>query len=372
MCADLDASMHVRRGNFLLDASVRVADGDVLALLGPNGSGKTTLLRALAGHLPLESGTVSAGSRVLSRQSTEASAARGGIHVPPERRRIGLLGQEALLFPHLTAEENVAFGKRSRGVRKSTALREARDWLRSVGLADYGRRKPNELSGGQQQRVAIARALAAQPDVLLLDEPMAALDVQTAVLVRQVLHDQLILSGTTTILVTHDVLDAIVLADRIAIVQDGRIVEEGPTPRVLARPRNRFTAAVMGVNLVTGVTDADGHLLTPEGTVFMGLPSESLEPGTPAVAVFRPSAVQVYPAQPPRAEHVNQWQAGVGSLEPSSGGILVRATAGADSSGEVEFAAELSASAASALNLRAGQVLWFCADVRDVTIHGVS
>lgn len=282
---------------------------------------------------------------------------------------MGLLGQEPLLFPHLTAEENIAFGRRSRGVRNVDAVREARDWLRAVGLTEFGRRKPAQLSGGQQQRVAIARALAVRPDVVLLDEPMAALDVQTAVLIRQLLHDQLARSGTTAVLVTHDVLDAIVLADRVAILHDGRIIDEGATSVVLAKPRNRFIAALVGVNLLPGVMDVGGQLRRPDGSAFAGLPADEPIPhsGTAAAAVFRPSSVRVHLTEPAPAHAVNCWQESIASLEPSSGGILIR-TADTDSAGIV---AELSPAEVTDLKLRPGQRIWLTVASEDVSIHSL-
>ena len=189
----MDARLLVRRGNFSLDVELRVEHGEVLALLGPNGSGKSTLLGALAGLIPIEEGVVTVSGRVLTKR------VRGTrLVVPPEHRGIGLLGQEPLLFPHLSALDNVAFGPQSQGMPKATARGEARDWLRAVELDGLDDRRPAQLSGGQQQRVALARALAAKPNVLLLDEPLAAVDVQTASLLRQLLRDRLTQTRTTT------------------------------------------------------------------------------------------------------------------------------------------------------------------------------
>ena len=248
MTVALQTQLRVRRGDFVLDAALQVRRGEILALLGPNGSGKSTLLGALAGLIPLESGTVTVAGRTISDTDR-------GIAVPPEHRGVGLLGQEPLLFPHLSAIDNVAFGRQSQGMRRPDARAEAGGWLSAVGLDGLENRKSSQLSGGQQQRVAIARALAAQPQVLLLDEPLAAVDVPTASVLRQLLRERLAQTGTAAIFVTHDVLDAIVVADRVAIMQEGRIVETGPTQRVLGAPRTRFVAALAGVNLVTGVLE---------------------------------------------------------------------------------------------------------------------
>ncbi|HEY9423966.1 MAG TPA: ABC transporter ATP-binding protein, partial [Microterricola sp.] len=328
MSTVLDARLKVERGDFVLDAAVQLAAGEVLALLGPNGSGKSTLLEALAGLLVPDSGTVTVlGSTLTSRE--------GGaiVGVPPERRRIGLLGQDPLLFPHLSAEDNVAFGQQAQGATRRLALTEARGWLDAVGLAGFATRKPAELSGGQQQRVAIARALAARPSVLLLDEPMAALDVQTAVVMRKLLRDQLTRSGTPAIVVTHDVLDAIVLADRVAILHEGRIIDEGPTARVLGLPRNSFIAALAGLNLVHGTglggragsDDRSVGIRLLDGRILRGHAGHSGRAAVgPASAVFPPAAVAVSLAEPAPDDELNRWSATIAALEPSSGGIRVR------------------------------------------------
>lgn len=261
MSVALDTELIVKRGPFVLDVALHVAAGEVLALLGPNGSGKSTLLAAVAGLLRPQSGHVTVGERVLTRRS-EAEAA---IFVAPERRRVGLLGQDPLLFPHLDALQNVAFGPRSRGVERAEALADAAEWLRAVGLAGMERRRSGALSGGQQQRVAIARALAAGPEVLLLDEPMAALDVRTAAQMRELLAERLTAGGTTTVLVTHDATDALALARRVAILESGRVVDDGPVTRVLGEPTGAFAASLGGARLLPAVVQADGSLRADHG-----------------------------------------------------------------------------------------------------------
>lgn len=262
----LDARLVVRRGPFVLDVALTVAAGEVLALLGPNGSGKSTLLAALAGLIRPQSGHVRVGDRMLTR--CHPGQARGirrhSFVVPADRRRVGLLGQDPLLFPHLDAVQNIAFGPRSVGVHRAQALAEAHDWLAAVGLAHLHARKPAQLSGGQQQRVAIARALAARPDVLLLDEPMAALDVETAAQTRELLAERIAATATTTVLVTHDATDALALAPRTAVLHEGRVVDEGPTTRVLGEPTSRFAASVAGPGGVAGIVRDDGSVLVAE------------------------------------------------------------------------------------------------------------
>lgn len=259
MSGDLRASVVVRRGDFVLEAAIEVAGSEVVALLGPNGAGKSTLLQAIAGLLVPDSGEVSVAGRVLTSRQPH-SRRRDTVFVPSRHRGVGLLGQDPLLFPHLSALQNVAFGQRVQGIRHAEATRSAEEWLGAVGLAGFEDRKPGALSGGQQQRVAIARVLAARPAVLLLDEPMAALDVQTAAAVRILLRDRLADTGIPAVLVSHNVLDAIVLADRVAILRNGRIVEDGETDRVLAAPANRFVDDLSGSGPVSAVVGADGSV----------------------------------------------------------------------------------------------------------------
>jgi molybdate transport system ATP-binding protein len=377
----LDAHLVVRRGDFVLDVALHLEPGEVVAVLGPNGSGKSTLLGAVAGLIRPESGTVVVGNRVLTRAGG-GGGGTGDAFVAPERRGVGLLGQEPLLFPHLDARDNVAFGLLAHGARRAAAHRDATKWLAAVGLSGLERRKSTELSGGQQQRVALARALAAQPEVLLLDEPLAALDVQTAALMRQLLRERLRNPGAgsdetgtraplATVLVTHDVLDAVVLADRVVILHDGRAVDEGPAARVLGQPRNRFAAALAGVNLVTGVFDGggttDARVRLPDGRIFAGASRGSAAtPGDPAAVTFRPSAVSVASTPPHASElesgSVNHWQATIAGLEPSAGGVLCRLA------GDQEIVAELPPMLVAELALEAGTPVWFAVDQSAVTV----
>jgi molybdate transport system ATP-binding protein len=325
MTTALEAALVVRRGTFTLDVELSVADGEIVALLGPNGAGKSTLLGAISGLIRPESGRITVAGRVLTERTASARS-----FVPAERRRVGLLSQDPLLFPHLTAVENVAFGQRAQGRPRADARRDAQEWLDAVGLTDVAGRKPVALSGGQRQRVAIARALAARPDVLLLDEPLAALDVQTATHIRRLLSERLTDSATTTIVVTHDVLDAIVLADRCAIVNDGRIIDDGPKSRVLGHPKNQFIAALAGVNLVEGVSDGVAGVVRADGRTVRGhVMGGAIAAGAQASAVFSPSAVSV---TAPRASVGqdserpvgNRWNATIEALEPSAAGVRIR------------------------------------------------
>lgn len=266
-----------------LDAALVVEAGRTLALLGPNGSGKSTLLGVLAGTLRPDGGRGTLGDAELFDISSTASR-----WPRPEERPIGLLGQNPMLFPHLSALDNVAFPARARGVSKADARSAALEWLGAVDAEALAGSRPDALSGGQSQRVAIARALAAEPDVLLLDEPLAALDIDSAMTVRAVLAS--VLRDRTAIFATHDVVDASMLADDIAVMHEGWIVESGPTKDVLARPQHAFTARMAGRGLIRGVRTETGIRL-PDGTELAGTPADDAPAGTDALLTVRPSAV---------------------------------------------------------------------------------
>nr|WP_241681186.1 ATP-binding cassette domain-containing protein [Pseudactinotalea terrae] len=286
------------RGSFTLEVCLDVPAGEVLAVLGPNGSGKSTLLDVVAGLLAPHRGEISWKGRALSTAT--------GRLVPPSERRVGLLGQDPLLFPHLTVRENVAFGLRARG--KRDALARADGWLDRLGVASLTDRRPRQLSGGQAARVALARALAAEPEVLLLDEPLAALDASAAPELRHLLGEVLRETGLTTVLVSHAVLDAALLADQVAVLREGQVVERGPRAEVLGAPRTAFTAAFVGVNLV------------PAG--FGGLrPAPRASRAKVTKLRFRPAAVVV---SEERDRRENSWEATVRWLEPVTGGVRVR------------------------------------------------
>jgi molybdate transport system ATP-binding protein len=284
------------------------------------------------------------------------------------RRRIGLLSQQALLFPHLSAHDNVAFGPRCAGVGRRAASRTADWWLAELGVAELADRRPSQLSGGQQQRVAIARALAVEPDLLLLDEPFAALDVDAAPAVRTVLRRVVRDVGQTVLVVTHDVLDAVVLADRLVVLAGGTVVEQGPTAEVLARPRSAFAARIAGLDLVSGVADPDG-LAAADGTIVAGAASEPLTPGEPAVAVFTPRAVAVH-RERPHGSPRNVLAVRLAGMEPQ--GEVVRLRAGASPRGPAwaeGLAADVTPAAVAELGVEPGDELWFAVKATEVAVH---
>src|ERR1700733_6512015 len=304
-----------------LDVEFSVSAGEVLAVLGPNGAGKSTALHVIAGLVRPDEGLVRLGDRVL----TDTTA---GVDVATHDRRVGLLLQDPLLFPHMSVATNVAFGPHSRrGIfrsarakQKQTALR----WLREVDAEQLADRKPRQLSGGQAQRVAIARALAAQPDVLLLDEPLTGLDVGAAAAIRAVLRTVVARSGCAVILITHDLLDVFTLADRVLVLESGKVAEVGPVPKVLTAPRSHFGARIAGVNLVNGTVGPDGVLLASSGAHWYGTPASRLSHGEAAIAVFAPTAVAVY-REPPHGSPRNCVELTVAELHIRGSTVVVRA-----------------------------------------------
>jgi molybdate transport system ATP-binding protein len=252
---ELAASIGIDRGAFTLDLELRVPAGGTLALLGPNGAGKSTTLRALAGLVRLDAGSIRLSGRMLD------DAAR--VFVPPEQRGVGFVFQDYLLFPHLTALENVAFGLRARGVGQSAARATAATWLDRVGLSARLGSLPSELSGGQAQRVALGRALAVEPRLLLMDEPLAALDAETRPQLRTELAAHLAEFDGCVIIVSHDPIDALVLGDELAVLEHGRLVQAGTPLQVVGAPRTEYVARLMGLNLVPGRRAGERLVFSP-------------------------------------------------------------------------------------------------------------
>lgn len=348
-------------GRFRMEAAVRqrrfevafdVGPAETVAVLGPNGAGKSTLLSVIAGLLRPDAGQAAIGDRVLFDLA-------GGRNVwtAPHLRRTALLAQEPLLFPHLSALENVAFGPRSAGASRTAAAETARHWLGEVDAVELASRRPGQLSGGQAQRVAVARALAAGPELLLLDEPMAALDIHAAPLLRRLLKR--VLAGRRAVIVTHDVLDAYMLADRVVVLEDGRITEQGPTREVLQRPRSRFAAGLAGLNLLAGTITGSG-LRTDDGREVAGRYEPPAGPGQPGVAVFPPSAVSVF-LEPPHGSPRNSFPVTVTDLEPHGDQIRVRAGG---------LAADITPSASADLGLEPGAAVHFTVKAAEVSVYG--
>lgn len=330
-----------------IDLRLSLSAGETVAVMGPNGAGKSTLLAVLAGLIRPNHGSASLNGKTLYDD---------GAWLPPHARGIALLAQDALLFPHLSVLENVAFGPRSAGASRSAARQAANRWLQEVDAADLAGHRPSRLSGGQAQRVAVARALAAEPALLLLDEPLAALDISVAPVLRRTLRR--VLEGRSAIIVTHDVVDALLLADRVVIIDGGRIVEDGPTRSVLERPRSRFAAGLAGVNLLTGTTAAGG-LLTSSGLQLAALTEEDLPPGKDAAAVFSPRAVAVHRLRPTGSPR-NVFSVTVTDLEQHGPRTTVRAG---------HLSAEITTASAADLDLLPGTGVYFSVKSAEVTVY---
>ncbi len=330
-----------------VEVAFDVADGETLAILGPNGAGKSSVLAMIAGILRPDTGQAMLDDEVLFDDDTWKPA-----HV----RGTALLAQDALLFPHLSVLDNVGFGPRSAGRTRSESRTAARRWLAEVDASELADRKPSELSGGQAQRIGVARALAAEPRLLLLDEPMAALDITVVPAMRQVLKR--VLADRTAIIVTHDVLDAALLADRVIVMDHGRIVEQGVTQELLARPRSQFGASIAGLNLLTGVAEHD-NVRTATGSVVEGLSAEPITSGQSAVAVFSPSAVGVYLDQPSGSPR-NVFAATVTELEPIGAQIRVRTA---------ELSADITAAAVAELGLMPGTAVYLSVKASEVALY---
>jgi molybdate transport system ATP-binding protein len=293
-----------------LEVALTARPGDVVAVIGPNGAGKTTLVHALAGLVPAQ-GRARLDGVDLLRQ-------------PAQDRRVGLVFQQQVLFPHLTALDNVAFGPRARGTSRADARAAAREWLGRLGIGDLAGRRPRELSGGQAQRVAIARALATHPRLLLLDEPMSGLDVGVAAELRIELTRHLATYDGITVLVTHDALDALTLATHVLVVEDGRVAQAGSPEEVAARPRTDHVARLVGLNVIR---DESGF------------------------RAFSPSAVTVSLARPEGSAR-NVWRGPVRSVAPHGDAIRLQVAADPD------LIADVTPGATRELDLAPGREVW--------------
>jgi molybdate transport system ATP-binding protein len=341
------AEIVVPSGAFDVDLSLTAEPGEIIALLGPNGCGKSTTLQAISGLIAPQRASIRLAGRELA----------GAAPVPPHRRRIGLMGQDPLLFPHLTAAANIEFGPRAQGVPRGDAQRTAQQWLARLELGRLADRLPAQLSGGQRQRVALARALAAEPDLLLLDEPLAAADVQTAGEIRQLLREHLRAAGQTTVVVTHEVLDAAVLADRVLVMDAGRIVDGGDTGRMLSEPGTEFGAALAGLNLLLGTPNGPNSLRTDAGIELAGIAETPLS-GSAVAGVFPPSSVAVFPVDPDHrsgdGSPRNVWAGRVLQVEPGPSAVRLRVEV--DGTATV-LAADVTPAAVAALSVGPGSTV---------------
>jgi molybdate transport system ATP-binding protein len=346
----LRAHIVLTRGSLDLDVWLNAAEGEVVALLGPNGSGKSTILRCVAGLLPIERGRLEIRGEVVDDPSR-------GLFVPAERRGCGVMFQQYLLFQHMTVVENVAFGLRARGADKAQALATAGTWLERVGMSGWERARPGELSGGQAQRVALARALAPEPRLLLLDEPLGALDASTRLDVRRELRRHLGDFAGVAVVVTHDPVDAYTLADRVVIVEHGHVVQDGTFVDITAHPRSSYVAELVGVNLLTG--SLMGGVFAMDGGAMLVVATEDVD--GPAIAVIRPQAVSLHLSRPEGSPR-NAWRADVVDVDHRGDRVRVRLE------GAVQLTAEITESAAQSLRIRVGQQLWAAVKATEIAV----
>jgi molybdate transport system ATP-binding protein len=345
----IDARVVASRGALQLDVDLDAAAGETVVVLGPNGAGKTTLLRVLAGLQALDAGRVAVDGEVLDDPAT-------GAWVPAERRPMGFVFQDHALFPHLSALENVAFGLRARGVRRIDALRRSQAWLERVGAAGYAAARPRSLSGGQTQRVALARALVVEPRVLLLDEPLAALDAGSRIETRRELRRHLDAHDSARVVVTHDPVDAMTLGDRVVVIEQGRVVQSGTLSELREQPRSRYVADLVGVNLYRGHADGRRIGLDRGELVATG------DAHGDVFAVVHPRAVALHRREPEGTPR-NVWPGTVEHLDVEGDRVRVIVA------GAVPVTAEVTPAAVTELELAAGVTVWASVKATEITVY---
>lgn len=342
-----------RDDSFHLDVSVRIDRGRTVALLGPNGSGKSTTVDVLSGLIPLDRGRVVLNDRVLADTSTNT-------YLRPEDRGIGVVFQDHVLFPRMSVLENVAFGMRSHGVGRAEASSRAVTWVERMGLPDYGDHKPAELSGGQAQRVALARALATEPELLLLDEPLSALDVTTRSDLRRALSDHLAGFPGPRLLITHDPTEAFLLADEICVIEAGQITQRGSADDIRLSPQTQYAADLVGSNLLAGsaargIVDVAGHQLHVADTEIAG----------PVLLTIHPNALSIHRDRPEGSPR-NVWATTVAVIERLGDRARLR------TGDPIALTVEVTTDAVTALDLREAMPVWVSCKATEIGVQASS
>ena len=347
----LDAHIVRTLGTFHLDVELHAEPGEVVAVLGPNGAGKTTVFRCLAGLLPLDDGSIDLDGTCLDDPARD-------VFVPPERRPVAVVFQDYLLFANLTALENVAFGLRARGMAKQEARTRASEWLDRVGLTAHAGHRPRALSGGQAQRVALARALATEPRLLLLDEPLAALDAGTRGDVRRDLRRHLATFDGVRLLVTHDPVDAYALADRVVILESGRVAQSGTLADVTTRPTVALHRRPHRVEPAHRHRRRRRHHDGDRRPVRR-LPKPSRGRCSPSSSPTPSRSTSTLPHGSPR----NVWSSTVTDIDRRADRVRVRLD------GPVPLVAEITPAALDALVLRPGDRIWAAVKATEITTY---
>jgi molybdate transport system ATP-binding protein len=346
----VEARFTIQHDSFQLTIDMTLADGEVLAVLGPNGSGKSTLLNALSGLQPIDSGTIQIDGNIVDDVDRST-------FVLPEHRHVGVMFQNSELFETMSVIDNVAFGLRAHGENRNAARSAAAEWLKRFSLESFAHRRPASLSGGQAQRVALARALATRPNLLLLDEPTSALDVRAKAEIRRDLLQLRREHPVTTLLVTHDPLDAFALADRVIVLEEGRIVQSGALDEVASHPQSRHIADMVGLSLVRG--EVRNGTLTTAANALLVVPADT--PEGPSVASIRPASVSLHRRQPEGSAR-NAWEMAISDLDRHPDRVRARLT------GPIPLLAELTPAGADALSLAVGDTLWASVKASEVTV----
>jgi molybdate transport system ATP-binding protein len=348
----LHARVRTQLGSLRLECDLSVEANITVAVLGPNGAGKTTLLRVVAGLVPVDDGRVDVDGAVFEETATRT-------RLTPEARRVGFVFQDHGLFPHLSLLDNVAFGLRARGVDRKTANAKANAWLERVDLARYATSRPAALSGGQSQRAALARVLVTDPQALLLDEPLAAVDASARLELRRALREHLATFTGVRLLVTHDPLEAASLAERVVVLEDGRVTQEGPFGEVSARPRSPWIARMVGLNLLRGAVSSGAMLLDAGSWLTVASAVQG-----PALATIQPRAVALYRRAPDGSPR-NVLRCRVAGVDPEGDRWRIRLDA------PFPLVAEVTPAAAAELRLAEGGEVFAVVKATEIDVYSL-